>query len=118
MKGKRCEKKSERSETANASARKRKRGGQPGNQNALGNKGGAPIGNQNARKLGIYSRYAPPPYGRYAPLQLQLAAYYAQKSGNEDAIQRAQRLIEAWAAEQEAHGMTVYCPGEQDEKPV
>ncbi|MDF2537712.1 MAG: hypothetical protein K0S76_733 [Herbinix sp.] len=27
---------------------KRKRGGQPGNKNALGNKGGAPIGNQNA----------------------------------------------------------------------
>lgn len=114
MKGKHCKKKA----SANASVEKRKRGAPIGNQNALGNRGGAPIGNQNARKLGIYSRYAPPPYGRYAPLQLQLAAYYAQKSGNEDAIQRAQRLIEAWAAEQEAHGRTVYCPGEQDEKPV
>ena len=26
----------------------RKRGGQPGNKNAVGNKGGAPCGNQNA----------------------------------------------------------------------
>lgn len=107
MKGKRCEKKSERSETAKANVRKRKRGGQPGNQNALGNRGGAPIGNQNARKLGIYSRYNPPPYGRYAPVQLQVAAYYAQRSGNEGAIQRVQRLIEAWAAEQEAHGIDI-----------
>lgn len=33
----------------------RKRGGQPGNQNALGNKGGAPIGNNNGWKNGNYS---------------------------------------------------------------
>ena len=114
MKGKRCKRKA----SVKASANKRKRGAPIGNQNALGNKGGAPIGNQNARKLGIYSRYAPPPYGRYAPLLLQIAAEYAKKSGNKDTIQRVQRLIEAWAAEQEAHGITVYLPGEQDGKPV
>lgn len=114
MKVKRCKRKA----NVKASVAKRKRGAPIGNQNALGNRGGAPIGNQNARKLGIYSRYAPPPFGRYAPLQLQLAAYYAQKSGNKDAIQRSQRLIEAWAAEQEAHGITVHLPGEQDGKPV
>lgn len=34
---------------------KRKRGGQPGNKNAVGNNGGAPIGNQNAFKHGCYS---------------------------------------------------------------
>ena len=96
MKGKRCKMK--------ANVRKRKRGGQPGNQNALGNRGGAPIGNQNARKLGIYSRYNPPPFGRYAPVWLQLAVYNAQRSGNDEDLQRAKRLIEAWAAEQEAHG--------------
>lgn len=111
MKGKRCEKKSERSEkkserseTAKANVRKRKRGGQPGNQNALGNRGGAPIGNQNARKLGIYSRYNPPPYGRYAPIRLQIAFWNAEKSGSDEELQRVQRLIEAWVAEQEAHG--------------
>ena len=100
MKGKRCKRKA----NAKASVAKRKRGGQPGNKNALGNKGGAPIGNQNARKLGIYSRYNPPPFGRYAPVWLQLAVYNAQRSGNDEDLQRAQRLIEAWAAEQEAHG--------------
>lgn len=110
MKSKRCKRK--------ASVEKRGRGAPIGNQNARGNKGGAPIGNQNARKLGIYSRYDPPPFGRYAPLPLQLEAYYAQKSGNDDAIQRSQRLIAAWAAEQGAHGITVHLPGEQDEKPV
>ena len=118
MKGKRCEKKSERSETAKANVRKRKRGGQPGNQNALGNRGGAPIGNQNARKLGIYSRYNPPPYGRYAPIRLQIAFWNAEKSGSDEELQRVQRLIEAWVAEQEAHGITVHLPGEQDGKPV
>ena len=35
---------------------KRKRGGQPGNRNALGNKGGAPLGNTNALKHGGYAR--------------------------------------------------------------
>lgn len=33
---------------------KRKRGAQPGNQNAVGNRGGAPYGNQNAVKHGFY----------------------------------------------------------------
>lgn len=36
---------------------KRRRGGQPGNQNAKGNQGGAPLGNKNAWKHGMYSRY-------------------------------------------------------------
>ena len=34
---------------------KRKRGGQPGNKNAVGNKGGAPYGNINAWKHGGYA---------------------------------------------------------------
>ena len=34
---------------------KRKRGGQPGNKNAEGNKGGAPYGNMNAWKHGGYA---------------------------------------------------------------
>ena len=38
----------------------RKRGGQPGNQNARGNRGGgAPVGNQNGRKHGGYARLWP-----------------------------------------------------------
>ena len=38
----------------------RKRGGQPGNHNACGNRGGgAPIGNQNGRKHGGYGRLWP-----------------------------------------------------------
>lgn len=37
--------------------RKRKRGGQPGNKNAVGH--GAPQGNQNATKHGLFSRYLP-----------------------------------------------------------
>ena len=57
---------------------KRKRGGQPGNKNAVGNKGGAPIGNQNARKAGIYSRLDPPPYGRFSPLAIASDALYAE----------------------------------------
>ena len=100
MKGKRCKRKA----NAKASVAKRKRGGQPGNQNALGNRGGAPIGNQNARKLGIYSRYNPPPYGRYAPIRLQIEFWNAEKFGSDEELQRVQRLIEAWVAEQEAHG--------------
>jgi hypothetical protein len=36
---------------------KRKRGGQPGNKNAIGNRGGgAPVGNTNAQKHGLYGR--------------------------------------------------------------
>lgn len=35
---------------------KRKRGGQPGNQNAVGNSGGAPPGNKNGFKHGAYER--------------------------------------------------------------
>lgn len=35
---------------------KRKRGGQPGNKNAVGNRGGAPYGNQNAVKHGGYRK--------------------------------------------------------------
>ena len=37
--------------------RKRKRGGQPSNKNAVGH--GAPKGNQNATKHGLFSRYLP-----------------------------------------------------------
>lgn len=47
----RSEKKSERS--------KRKKGGQPGNKNALGNTGGAPKKNKNAEKYGFFSKYLP-----------------------------------------------------------
>lgn len=41
----------------NGSVTKRKRGGQPGNKNAVGH--GAPKGNQNATKHGLFSRYLP-----------------------------------------------------------
>lgn len=42
-------------------AHKRKKGGQPGNQNAKGNSGGAaPEGNKNAEKHGFYSKWLPP----------------------------------------------------------
>lgn len=37
-------------------APKRKRGGQPGNKNAVGNNGGAPPGNKNAWKHGAWSK--------------------------------------------------------------
>lgn len=37
--------------------RKRKRGGQPGNKNAVGH--GAPVGNKNAEKFGFFSKYLP-----------------------------------------------------------
>jgi uncharacterized protein YjcR len=40
----------------NAPAPKRKRGGQPGNRNAVGNSGGGPPGNQNAVTTGEYAR--------------------------------------------------------------
>lgn len=39
---------------------KRKGGGQPGNQNAVGNDGGAaPLGNKNAEKHGFFSKWLP-----------------------------------------------------------
>lgn len=39
----------------------KKRGGQPGNQNAIGNSGGAaPIGNSNAVTHGLFQKYLPP----------------------------------------------------------
>lgn len=41
----------------NGNVTKRKRGGQPGNKNAVGH--GAPKGNQNATKHGLFSRYLP-----------------------------------------------------------
>lgn len=51
----------ERSQPKKANARKKKSGGQPGNQNAVGNKGGpgAPPGNQRAKRHGLFSRYIP-----------------------------------------------------------
>ncbi len=48
----RSDNKSERSE--------RKKGGQPGNKNAIGNEGGAaPLQNRNAEKHGFFSKYLP-----------------------------------------------------------
>lgn len=47
----RSDKQSERSQ--------RKKGGQPGNQNAIGNDGGAPEQNKNAEKYGFFSKYLP-----------------------------------------------------------
>lgn len=41
----------------NRNVAKKKRGGQPGNKNAVGH--GAPKGNQNATKHGLFSRYLP-----------------------------------------------------------
>lgn len=65
---------------------KRKRGGQPGNQNAIGNHGGAPIGNKNAvghgapfgnknaLKHGLYSRFLlPTPVNRQIVHAMELA---------------------------------------------
>lgn len=49
---------SERSEKT-ANARNGKRGGQPNNQNAVGNSGGAPERNTNAVKHGLFSKYLP-----------------------------------------------------------
>lgn len=44
----------------NATLQKKKRGGQPGNQNAKGSKGGAaPLRNHNAEKHGFFSKYLP-----------------------------------------------------------
>ena len=44
----------------NRNVAKRKRGGQPGNKNAVGNKGGAaPVGNKNAEKHGFFAKWLP-----------------------------------------------------------
>ena len=37
----------------------KERGGQPGNQNAVGNDGGAPLGNKNAERHGFFSKWLP-----------------------------------------------------------
>ena len=43
-----------------ANVRKRKKGGQPRNKNAIGNDGGgAPEQNKNAEKYGFFSKYLP-----------------------------------------------------------
>ena len=42
-----------------ANVRKRKKGGQPGNKNAIENDGGAPEQNRNAEKYGFFSKYLP-----------------------------------------------------------
>ena len=45
---------------AKGNVTKRKSGGQPGNQNAVGNDGGAaPMGNKNAEKHGFFSKWLP-----------------------------------------------------------
>lgn len=45
---------------AKGNVTKKKRGGQPGNQNAVGGKGGAaPLRNKNAEKYGFFSKYLP-----------------------------------------------------------
>lgn len=49
----------ERSDKKNERSRKRKRGAQPKNQNAVGNNGGAPERNKNAEKFGFFSKYLP-----------------------------------------------------------
>lgn len=49
----------ERSDKKNERLRKRKRGAQPKNQNAVGNNGGAPEQNKNAEKFGFFSKYLP-----------------------------------------------------------
>ena len=49
----------ERSDKKNERSRKRKRGAQPKNQNAVGNNGGAPEQNKNAEKFGFFSNYLP-----------------------------------------------------------
>ena len=43
----------------NTERSKRKRGGQPGNQNACGHGGTGPPGNKNAEKYGFFSKYLP-----------------------------------------------------------
>lgn len=49
---------SERSDKNNERSDKKK-GGQPGNSNAVGNEGGAPEQNKNAEKYGFFSKYLP-----------------------------------------------------------
>jgi uncharacterized protein YjcR len=43
----------------NRNVAKRKRGGQPGNKNAVGNNGGAPERNKNAEKHGFFAKWLP-----------------------------------------------------------
>lgn len=44
-----------------ANVRKKNKGGQPGNKNAIGNEGGAaPAENKNAEKYGFFSKFLPP----------------------------------------------------------
>lgn len=49
---------SERSDKNNERS-ERKRGGQPGNKNAVGHGGNGPPGNKNAEKYGFFSKYLP-----------------------------------------------------------
>lgn len=49
---------SERSDK-NTERSEKKRGGQPGNKNAVGNDGGAPPENKNAEKYGFFAKYLP-----------------------------------------------------------
>lgn len=42
------------------SERSKRRGGQPGNKNAVGHGGTGPPGNKNAEKYGFFSKYLPP----------------------------------------------------------
>lgn len=62
---------------------KRKRGGQPGNKNALGNRGGgAPYGNKNAVTHGAYSAWAALQRARQDPALfggLDLAGRHAKR---------------------------------------
>lgn len=49
----------ERSDKKSERSQRRKKGGQPGNKNAVGNEGGAPEQNKNAEKYGFFSKYLP-----------------------------------------------------------
>lgn len=83
---------------------KKKRGGQPGNKNALGHGApygnqnavghGAPVGNKNAEKHGLYSRYLVP-----SPLD-HLAADIILDRGEKLTMKRLlqvkQELVNEW----------------------
>jgi hypothetical protein len=59
---------------------KRKRGGQPGNKNAIGNRGGgAPIGNTNAQKHGLYGRDGVLNRKSKATIQAEISEYLQQQ---------------------------------------
>jgi hypothetical protein len=59
---------------------KRKRGGQPGNKNAVGNQGGgAPIGNTNAQKHGLYGRDGLLNHKSKANLEAEVREYMHQQ---------------------------------------